>query len=63
MKDAYLNNSHEFMQSLPLTLKQVECVRCGIKTKIGDFDIKKCTPHFVGVGSGWPVMGEEKDGL
>lgn len=45
--------AHEFAQMLPLSLGAVKCARCGIETKIGSWDIKKCTEHVVSKKSGW----------
>lgn len=48
-----ISTAHEFVQSLPLTRGCVECVACGVVTKIGRWDIQECSPHVVSEKSGW----------
>lgn len=39
---AWLNNCHSWLYKLPLIDKDLICRDCGIVTKIGNYDIKRC---------------------
>lgn len=34
---------HEFTENYPLT-DELVCIRCGLKTKVGQFHLEKCIP-------------------
>ena len=49
-----ISAAHEWMQALPLKDATLECVACGLKSKIIDMSkAKRCHEHVVGKNSGW----------
>ena len=56
-----ISTAHEWIQLLPLTEKTVQCVACSLKTKIGDFDVRRCKQHVVGAGSGFFVQVNDEN--
>lgn len=58
MKDysqSQLCTAHDWMDKLPLNKSMLVCVRCGIDPKVGEWDVSRCTPHYVFVSSGWKI--------
>jgi hypothetical protein len=56
MCNPIMSRAHEWAQMLPLTEHKVVCLRCGVKTKIGQWGekyIPRCRIHWEFADSGW----------
>lgn len=48
-----ISAAHEWAQQLPLINKSLICLRCQIETRIGAFNIERCTLHGESDNAGW----------
>lgn len=48
-----VSKAHEWACSLPLSENGLLCLRCNATTKIGEFDVPRCVPHYESSTSGF----------
>lgn len=48
-----VSKAHDWVGLLPSNMHMVKCTRCGVKTKIGEWNIERCSVHFESDKSGY----------
>jgi len=48
-----LSKAHDWVALLPMSMHMIKCLRCGAKTRIGEWDIPRCIAHYESEKSGY----------
>lgn len=51
--ETILSRAHEWVEKLPVQSGNVKCTRCGVVTRIGEWDGPRCEPHAEFATSGY----------